>query len=302
MTSRPLPRRPVSYRSTIRATSSSDRRIFSPRSEIQLRLLERTERTVDAIWWRERLASCLARRAGIDASAYRVVHAEGDGLPSLIVDRYDRWVVAQLLSAGLETMRGDIVTAIADVLEPEGILLRHDNSTRQREGLSAGVELVMGDVPQSIDVREGAVHYLAAPWTGQKTGAFLDQRPNRMLLGCRGADRRPRTRLFRLPWIVRPAPRRALRMQSWRSTRVPKRSSAGRQNAQLNGFDNISWTQGDAFDVLRGFRSRSGAVRRDRARPAGVREVTVVGAAGAQGVRRGEPAGDADPGAGRRPR
>jgi 23S rRNA (cytosine1962-C5)-methyltransferase len=89
--------------------------LFSPRSEIQLRLLERTERTVDAGWWRERLSACLARRDGIDANAYRVVHAEGDGLPSLIIDRYDRWVVAQLLSAGLETMRGDIIAAIVDV-------------------------------------------------------------------------------------------------------------------------------------------------------------------------------------------
>ena len=94
--------------------------LFSPRSEIQLRLLERTERTIDAAWWREKLASCLARRAGIDASAYRVVHAEGDGIPSLIVDRYDRWVVAQLLSAGLETMRDDIVAAIVEVLAARG--------------------------------------------------------------------------------------------------------------------------------------------------------------------------------------
>ena len=226
--------------------------VFSPRSEIQLRLLERTERTIDAIWWRERLTSCLARRAGIDASAYRVVHAEGDGIPSLIVDRYDRWVVAQLLSAGLETMRGDIVTAIADVLAPEGILLRHDNSTRQREGLSSGVELAMGDVPQSLDVREGAVHYLAAPWTGQKTGAFLDQRQNRMLLsaeartGGRGLDCFAYHGSFALHLAARCASVVALDSSAEALER-------GRQNAQLNGFDNISWTQGDAFDVLRDF-------------------------------------------------
>jgi 23S rRNA (cytosine1962-C5)-methyltransferase len=224
--------------------------LFSPRSEIQLRLLERSERVVDAGWWRERLAACMARRTGIDASAYRVVHAEGDALPSLIVDRYDRWVVAQLLSAGLESMRADIIAAIAEVLRPEGILLRHDNSARQREGLPAGVELALGTVPESIDVREGTVHYLAAPWTGQKTGAFLDQRPNRMLLGAearaggRGLDCFAYHGSF------------ALHLAARCSTVVALDSSAealarGRQNAELNGFTNISWTQGDAFDLLR---------------------------------------------------
>ena len=226
--------------------------LFSPRSEIQLRLLERTERTIDVTWWREKLVSCLARRAAIDASAYRVVHAEGDGLPSLIVDRYDRWVVAQLLSAGLETRRDDLFAAIVEVLQPEGILLRHDNATRQREGLSSGVELVMGEVPQSIDVREGAVHYYAAPWSGQKTGAFVDQRPNRMLLGAeartggRGLDCFAYHGSFALHLAARCASVVALDSSADALER-------GKQNAQLNGFENISWTQGDAFDLLRDF-------------------------------------------------
>lgn len=226
--------------------------LFSPRSEIQLRLLERTERTVDAAWWRERLASCLARREGIDASAYRVVHGEGDGLPSLIVDRYDRWVVAQVLSAGLETMRGHIVAAIGEVLGPEGILLRHDNSTRQREGLSADVELVMGTVPESVNVREGAVHYLAAPWTGQKTGAFLDQRANRMLLGARARKGGRGLDCFAYHGSF------ALHLAARCGAVVAVDASAealerGKQNASLNGFGNIDWLEGDAFDILRGF-------------------------------------------------
>lgn len=226
--------------------------LFSPKSEIQLRLLERTEGPVDAAWWRERLNSCLARRTGIDATAYRVVHGEGDGLPSLIIDRYDRWVVAQLLSAGLETMRGDIVGALVEVLGPEGILLRHDNSTRQREGLPADVELVMGTVPESIDVREGTVRYLAAPWTGQKTGAFLDQRPNRMLLGAlaraggRGLDCFAYHGSFALHLAARCSAVVALDASAEALER-------GKQNASLNRFDNIDWLEGDAFDLLRGF-------------------------------------------------
>jgi 23S rRNA (cytosine1962-C5)-methyltransferase len=131
--------------------------LHSPRSEIRLRLLERGERPIDAAWWRERLAAALARREGIPATAYRVVHGEGDGLPSLVVDRYDRWVVAQLLSAGLETMRDDVLAAIAEVLAPGGILLRHDVAVRRREGLAEGVELAAGSVPERIEVREGRI-------------------------------------------------------------------------------------------------------------------------------------------------
>ena len=74
--------------------------LHSPASEIRLRLLERSERPVDGAWWHDRLAECASRRVGIDATAWRVVHAEGDGLPSLVVDRYDRWTVVQILSAG----------------------------------------------------------------------------------------------------------------------------------------------------------------------------------------------------------
>src|SRR5205807_187221 len=76
--------------------------LYSPKSEIRLRLLTRGREPVDATWWQRSIASAAARRAGLAATAYRVVHAEGDGLPSLVVDRYGPYVVAQLLSAGLE--------------------------------------------------------------------------------------------------------------------------------------------------------------------------------------------------------
>ncbi len=110
--------------------------LYSPRSEIRLRLLERTERAVDSAWWRERLAASAARRSDIDATAYRVVHAEGDALPSLVVDRYDRWLVVQILSAGLETLRDSILQALGETFAPEGMLLRNDVPVRRREALS----------------------------------------------------------------------------------------------------------------------------------------------------------------------
>src|SRR5688572_24550916 len=159
--------------------------LYSPKSEIRLRLLEsRGDVAIDHAWWVTRIQAALDRRAGIDATAYRVVHAEGDGLPSLVIDRYDRWVVAQLLSAGLEARRAEVLEAIAVVLEPDGVLLRNDQRVRLYEGLEQGVELARGLVPESVAVREAGISYFAAPWTGQKTGAFLDQRPNRIRAGA----------------------------------------------------------------------------------------------------------------------
>jgi 23S rRNA (cytosine1962-C5)-methyltransferase len=224
--------------------------LCSPRSEIRLRLLEPTERVVDADWWRERLSAALARRSGIDATACRLVHAEGDGLPSLVVDRYDRWLVVQLLSAGLETMRAAILEALVDVCAPAGILLRHDSPVRRREGLDETVAVAMGEVPEWIEVREGTVRYLAAPWHGQKTGAFLDQRPNRLLLaqhtraGGRALDCFAYHGSFALHLATRAAAVTALDISLDALAR-------GEENARLNGFGNVTWMQGDAFDVLR---------------------------------------------------
>ncbi|CAN5920595.1 class I SAM-dependent rRNA methyltransferase [soil metagenome] len=160
--------------------------LWSPRSEISLRLLDQDPDTlIDAAWWHRAIARAIARRRGLDdsANAYRLIHGEGDLLPSLVVDRYDRWLVVQLMSAGLETFRAPIVEALRTLLAPEGILARNDVSLRAKEGLGTDVELLHGTVPDEIEVHEGHVRYLAAPWRGQKTGAFLDQRENRELVG-----------------------------------------------------------------------------------------------------------------------
>lgn len=224
--------------------------LHSPASEIRLRLLERTDRPVDGAWWRERLAQCAARRADIDATAWRVVHGEGDGLPSLVVDRYDRWVVAQILSAGLETMRGEVLDAVAAVLAPAGVLLRHDAPVRRREGLSTDVELAAGEVPREIVVREGELRYLAAPWEGQKTGAFLDQRPNRLLAGAltRPGGRALDAFTYHGSFALHLA-RRARTVLALDASR--EALARGAQNAALNGLGNIEWREADAFEVLR---------------------------------------------------
>ncbi|HKH91479.1 MAG TPA: class I SAM-dependent rRNA methyltransferase [Gemmatimonadaceae bacterium] len=160
--------------------------LWSPRSEISLRLLDpNADATIDDTWWRHALARALARRSTLvhGTNACRLVHGEGDLIPSLIVDRYDRWLVVQLMSAGLERFRDAIVRALVELAAPGGILARNDVPLRRKEGLETNVELLHGTVPDEVEVDEHGVRYLAAPWRGQKTGAFLDQRENRVLVG-----------------------------------------------------------------------------------------------------------------------
>jgi 23S rRNA (cytosine1962-C5)-methyltransferase len=223
--------------------------LCSPASEIRLRLLEPTEREINTAWWRDRFRHCAERRAGVDANAFRLVHAEGDGLPGLIVDRYDRWLVIQLLSAALETRRAELLAAMLDVFEPEGILCRHDTPARRLEGLAEDVELVHGDVPQIIEVREGPVRWYAAPWTGQKTGAFLDQRDNRLLAGSLVPKGGTALDCFAYHGSF------ALHLAGRARQVIALDASAealerGRANAALNGFDQVEFVTGDAFDLL----------------------------------------------------
>ena len=160
--------------------------LWSPQSEISLRLLDRNANAaIDAAWWHASIGRAIARRSGLEreTNAFRVVHGEGDAIPSLVVDRYDQWLVVQLMSAGLETFRTEIVDALRSQLNPGGILARNDVSLRVKEGLDKTVALLHGHVPEEIEVNEHGIRYLAAPWKGQKTGAFLDQRENRTLVG-----------------------------------------------------------------------------------------------------------------------
>jgi 23S rRNA (cytosine1962-C5)-methyltransferase len=224
--------------------------LYSPKSEIRLRLLERTDRAIDHRWWVEHLAACASRRRGIDATAYRIVHGEGDGIPSLIVDRYDRWLVVQILSAGLETMRESIVAGLVEVLQPEGILLRNDPPARRREALTLEPVEVYGTVPREIQVREGEALYLAAPWDGQKTGAFLDQRPNRLLAGRLMPEGGRALDCFSYhgSFAIHLARRAGSVLALDASQEALDRGAA---NAALNGLSNIDWRKADAFETLR---------------------------------------------------
>jgi len=226
------------------------RALYSPSSEIRLRLLTRADEPIDSRWWMQRIGDAVRRRNGINATAWRAVHAEADELPSLIIDKYGPWIVAQLLSAGLESARADILSGIREALAPDGILLRNDAAVRRHEGLPLEVTLATGQVPEVIEIVEDGVRYLAAPWSGQKTGAFLDQRENRLLVG---RHTRPGGRALDLftyhgSFALHLARTAKAVLAVDQSTDALAR---GAENARLNGIGTIEWREANAFDLLR---------------------------------------------------
>jgi 23S rRNA (cytosine1962-C5)-methyltransferase len=233
--------------------------LWSPRSEISLRLLDSDPSvTIDAAWWHARLTQAIERRAPLaeDASAYRLVHGEADGCPSLICDRYDRWLVVQLMSAGLESHRDVIVEALRALVHPLGILARNDVPVRTKEGLPRETVLVFGDVPRLIEVEEHGVRYLAAPWEGQKTGAFLDQRENRARIGDAARGRALDCFSYHGSFALHLA-RRAESVTALDSSAAAL--TRARENAALNARTNIDFVEANAFDFLRAEESAGGS-------------------------------------------
>ena len=224
--------------------------LWSPSSQISLRMLTRDARAIDASFWAERIGAAASLRDALapDADAYRVVHAEADGLPSLIVDRYGDYLSVQLLSAGLETFRPEILAALVERLSPAGIVARNDVPVRAHEELPREIEIVHGDVPPIAEVREGRVRYLVELREGQKTGAFLDQRENRRLAASVARGRALDCFSYHGSFAMHLAT--GAREVAAIDSSGPA-LARGQENARLNGFDNVQAIEANAFDYLR---------------------------------------------------
>jgi 23S rRNA (cytosine1962-C5)-methyltransferase len=151
------------------------------KSKIVLRVLTWTDEIVDAAWWRRRVGEAIARRgAQPHDAAMRLVNAEGDGLPGLIVDRYGPWLAVQISTLGVERAREAIVAALGDALPSQGIYERSDLPERELEGLVRRTGVMAGAAPPpQIEIGENGARLLVDIAGGQKTGLFLDQRLNR---------------------------------------------------------------------------------------------------------------------------
>ncbi|MEW6218356.1 MAG: class I SAM-dependent methyltransferase [Thermodesulfobacteriota bacterium] len=168
---------------------------YSPLSQILVRLwsLDPVE-AIDDAFWQRRLARCLARRQDLasrdDATAYRLVNGEGDGLPGLVVDRYGDFLVCQLLAAGPEAWRATIVDTLGALVPVAGIFERSDAGVRAKEGLAPRVGLLAGEEPPAwIPIVEGPCRFQVDVRSGHKTGFYLDQRDNRARVTALAAGR-----------------------------------------------------------------------------------------------------------------
>jgi 23S rRNA (cytosine1962-C5)-methyltransferase len=165
----------------------------NPQSLIAVRLLTRDKLDIDTVpFWRMRFTEALRVRQRVmrERTSLRLVHAEGDGLPGLVVDRYGDTLAVQLTTAGTETRKEVIAEALREVFGPTGAVLRSEGRARQLEGLEDERAVWFGDVPEVVEIEEHGVIFRVDLLTGQKTGHFYDQADNRARFGALCAGER----------------------------------------------------------------------------------------------------------------
>ena len=171
--------------------------LYDPDSPIRIKVLHTGRAaTIDGEWWRGRVAASVERRAPLAAdpatTAWRAVHGENDGLPGLVVDRYADTAVVKLYSAALVAHLDDVVGAVSAALAPERVVLRASRAVAAHlpPGLADGCTIVGPPADGPVEYRENGLTFGADVVNGQKTGAFLDQRDNRALVGRHSAGAR----------------------------------------------------------------------------------------------------------------
>jgi len=199
-----------------------------------------------------RLKVALALRERLSAAPfYRLAFGEADLLPGLVIDRYGDVLVAQLGTAGMEAMKGDIQDALAKVLEPAGLLWKNDAAIRELEGLGRYVETAFGAVPDHVEVPEGGVNFRVPLAAGQKTGWYYDQTANRAMIarhvrGLRVLD------LFSYAGSFGLQARRAGAAEVTCVDSSAAALEAAAATAEANELD-VELLQGDVFDALEQF-------------------------------------------------
>lgn len=153
---------------------------YSSTSQITLRMLSNHIEAVDETFLIKRIESALQHRQRVVSAtnAYRLIHAEGDLLPGLIVDKYADWIVVQMLNQGMDRMSTQVVSVLERTVRPRGIIARNDVAVRAKEALSQDVRVLAGDIPHRVPIQMNGLRLDSNLLTGQKTGVFLDQREN----------------------------------------------------------------------------------------------------------------------------
>jgi|SRR5215471_3466546 len=153
---------------------------FNSKSLIAVRLLAASETDIDRAFLAGRIRRALGlREAFFERPFYRLVHAEGDLLPGLVIDRFGDACVVQITTAGMERLIDDVLAALDETVAPALVILRNDMPSRALEGLESYVRVAKGDAPDRLEVEENGIRYFADLKAGQKSGWYYDQRDNR---------------------------------------------------------------------------------------------------------------------------
>jgi 23S rRNA (cytosine1962-C5)-methyltransferase len=202
----------------------------------------------------QRLAAAAEYRRAVvgDAEAYRLVHAEADLLPALIVDRYGDYLAIQTLNQGMDRAKDQIVAALVKLLAPKGIVLRNDAAVRRKEELPLETVVAHGEIPPVVPVRINGLQFHADLLKGQKTGIFLDQRENYLAAAryARGKalDCFTSTGGFALHM--------AAHCQSVEAVDSSAETLATAElNRSANGISNVEFREANVFDLLAGYSS-----------------------------------------------
>jgi 23S rRNA (cytosine1962-C5)-methyltransferase len=224
--------------------------LYSSKSQIALRLLTRDRRPCDHAFFAERIAAAAAFREKVveGARAYRLVAAEGDLLPSLIIDRYSDCFVIQTLSQGMERLKPTVVEILQEQFAPLAVVERNDVPVRALEGLPEQKAVLAGEQVREVVVEENGVKFCFDLLRGQKTGGFLDQRENRA-----AARRYARGRaLDAFTYTGGFALTLASRCDSVLGVDISAEAiSLARRNQESNGLSNIEWKEANCFDFLK---------------------------------------------------
>jgi len=227
---------------------------YNPGSLIAVRLLARTHADIEAAdFYRERITGALVLRRLLypDMETYRVVHGEGDFLPGLVVDKYGDYLSVQFLTCGMDRRKELITGVLRDMFAPKGIVARNDVAVRGLEGLEEKVELLHGDLPAHLEIEEHNLRFRVDLLKGQKTGHFLDQKENHLLMKERVKGKDVLDCFsYSGSWGIHAAHFGASGVTCVDSSE--KAVAMARENAALNGFAGIVKCEAaDAFERLR---------------------------------------------------
>ena len=223
---------------------------YSKASKIALRCLTLEDEPVDRAFFARRIAQADALRRRLDTAqtTYRAVHADADLLPGLVVDRFGDVLSAQFLVKGTDDRRELLADVLVEHFGAVGLMDRSDVGVRALEGLASRREVLRGEVPETVPYTEGSITLLADVRTGQKTGAFLDQRENHLLAATYGAGNALDCFAYHGGFALQLA--RGAKHVTAVEISGPACATL-RDNATRNGLGNVEAVEANAFDYLR---------------------------------------------------